>query len=108
MVPKGRNAADMPPEPPQDPPQDAPKVIPPAPAEAAKAEPIAPVTPTDVALVDDAAVAAEPVVAGPADPLAPAAAVEPPSPAKEWATAVVLMILFAFICAAFVSFWRGG
>jgi hypothetical protein len=107
MVPKGRNAADMPSEPPQDSPQDAPVVARP-PAEAAKAEPIAPVAPTDVALVDAAAVAAEPVASAPADPIAPVKPAEPASPAKEWATAVVVMIVFAFICAAFISVWRGG
>jgi hypothetical protein len=75
-VAKGRNAADMPPEPPQDP--------------------------------EDAKTAGEAVTAGEAAAPAPAAApAEAVSPAKEWAVARVLMALFALICAAFVSFWRG-
>ena len=38
---------------------------------------------------------------------APAAPAEPVSPAKEWAAAIVLMIVLALISAAFMSAFRG-
>ena len=41
-----------------------------------------------------------------AAPAAPAEPPEPVSPAKEWGAAVVLMIVFAFICATFISMLR--
>ena len=48
---------------------------------------------------DAAAAAAE------ARPAAPPA--QPTTPAQEWGAAVVLMILFMFICVAAMSFFRG-
>lgn len=41
----------------------------------------------------------------PAPPPAPA---EPVSPVKEWAVAVALMIVFAIICAQFITFLRSN
>jgi hypothetical protein len=49
---------------------------------------------------DSPAPVAEVVDAAPKEPP------EPVSPAKEWAAAVALMIVFAFICATFISMLR--
>jgi hypothetical protein len=37
----------------------------------------------------------------------PSAPAEPASPAKEWGAAIALMIVFAAMCAAFLSYFRG-
>jgi len=52
-----------------------------------------------------AAITGEPIVAEVVDE-GPVAPPEPVSPAKEWAAAVVLMVVFGFICAAFISMLR--
>ena len=52
--------------------------------------------------------AAADVPAAPAVPAVPAAPAEPVSPVKEWAIAVALMIVFAIICAQFITFLRAN
>ncbi len=54
---------------------------------------------------------AAPPAAPPAVPVVPAISVVPPepvSPAKEWAVAVAIMIVFAIIGAQLVSFLRSN
>jgi hypothetical protein len=58
---------------------------------------------------DEATAAPDP----PAEAVAPATPPPPPpaepvSPVKEWAVAVALMIVFAIICAQFITFLRSN
>ncbi|MDB4938237.1 MAG: hypothetical protein JWP87_5209 [Labilithrix sp.] len=56
---------------------------------------------------EPAATAAEPETAAVVpEATAPAAPAEPVSPAKEWALAVALMVVFALIAAQFISLIR--
>ncbi len=84
----------MPSDPPIDPPSEA-TAAPDPPAEAVVPAPVEPVEP-----VEAAAPAPAPVV--------PAPPAEPVSPVKEWAVAVALMIVFAIICAQFITFLRSN
>ena len=119
---KGRDAAGMPSDPPVDPPSDLPKDAPatdspavaaePVAAEPVAAEPVAAVVVTKTVVMTEVVVTEVVTTAGSvsdavdAPPVAPAPA-EPVSPAKEWAAAVVLMIVLALISAAFMSAFRG-
>ena len=55
----------------------------------------------------DALVARDAALAVPVSPPSVVTASRPRSAATEWGAAIVLMILFAFICVAFMSFFRG-
>jgi hypothetical protein len=59
--------------------------------------------PADVAAAEQAAAASEHAPAA----VPPSAPAEPVSPAKEWGAAVALMIVFALMCASFLSYFRG-
>lgn len=82
MPAKARNAAGMPSDPPND-------------TKAAPGEALAPQE--------------EPAEAvAPAAPAEAAVPPEPVSPVKEWAVAVAIMIVFAIICAQFITFLRSN
>jgi hypothetical protein len=65
------------------------------------AAPSAPNEVLDALVARDAALAAE---MAPRPASAPS---KPSTPAQEWGVAIVLMIVFGFICVAFMSFFRG-
>jgi len=93
MPAKARNAAGMPSDPPND-------------AKAAPAEALAPQEEPAEAVAAAASVVAE--AAEPAALAPPAVPPEPVSKVKEWAVAVAIMIVFAMICAQFVTFLRSN
>jgi hypothetical protein len=87
---------------------DAPAEVALLPAEDTALAPVAPSAVAEPEPVPEPVPAPEPEpVPVPAPAPAPAPA-EPVSPAKEWGAAIVLMIVFALMCASFLSYFRGG